>query len=145
MSVGLTPPGCSDSFAALKRKFEEEDDEEDNEDEGEEDSDGKENPKQSLRVQFKIPRRSGLTEIFHFANLTEESNDSRLLVKFFISRHLIERFGRPGRVHRRLNRGVSVRQIFESIQRPSANQADSLHPTPARLLVVVLFQESVQV
>lgn len=76
ISIGMTPPGQSDSsFAALKRKFNTDDhDEDDEEDEDEEDQ---ENSKPSQRVQFKMPRRSGLTGIFHFASLTEEHSDER--------------------------------------------------------------------
>ena len=74
-SVGLSPQAncsavSSDSFVALKRKFDDEHDDYDDEDEDQE------NPKQSQRVKFKIPR-SGLTEIFRFANLTEDNGDSR--------------------------------------------------------------------
>lgn len=54
-TVGVSPPRSSDSFASLKRKHETEPDELDN------------------QVQFKIPR-TGLTEIFHFANLNDDSD-----------------------------------------------------------------------
>ncbi|XP_046657867.1 serine/threonine-protein kinase greatwall-like [Daphnia pulicaria] len=52
-SIGVSPPRNSDSFTSLKRKH---------------DVDSEEPESQ---VQFKIPR-TGLTEIFHFANLTED-------------------------------------------------------------------------
>ena len=54
-SVGASPPRSGDSFVSLKRKHETEFDEPDS------------------QVQFKIPR-TGLTEIFHFANLKEDSD-----------------------------------------------------------------------
>lgn len=54
-SVAPSPPRSSDSFVALKRKHEAETDEAD------------------CQVQFKIPR-TGLTEIFQFANLSEDSD-----------------------------------------------------------------------
>ena len=52
-SVGASPPRNNDSFASLKRKHDAESEEPES------------------QVQFKIPR-TGLTEIFHFANLTED-------------------------------------------------------------------------
>lgn len=52
-SIGVSPPRNSDSFTSLKRKH---------------DVDSEEPESQA---QFKIPR-TGLTEIFHFANLTED-------------------------------------------------------------------------
>lgn len=56
-TVGVSPPRSSgsDSFTSLKRKHEAEPEE----------LDGQVH-------QFKIPRKTGLTEIFHFANLNED-------------------------------------------------------------------------
>lgn len=54
-TIGVSPPRSSDSLISLKRKHEA--------DPGENDS----------QNQFKIPR-TGLTEIFQFANLSEDSD-----------------------------------------------------------------------
>lgn len=69
-SVGVSPPRSADSLLALKRKFD-----------MAVDADADDLDGQS--TQFKMPR-TGLTEIFQFANLNEDSDIRSVFVSFLI-------------------------------------------------------------
>lgn len=102
-SVGVSPPRNSDSFVSLKRKHDAEADETDS------------------QVQFKIPR-TGLTEIFQFANLSEDSDPrSGKFSKQNKINLLISKYSNADQVLRQLNREVSVHPVWGSIRPPSVN------------------------